>query len=133
MQIGEAAQRSGVSAKMIRYYESIDLIAPGKRSDAGYRIYANEDVHTLRFIKRARKLGFSLEQIRELVSLWQDPHRASADVREITRTHVAALELRIREMTDMRDTLINMAEKCCGDERAECPILQELAASEESV
>lgn len=127
MNIGQAAQASGVSAKMIRYYESIALIPPGRRSDAGYRIYGDNDVHTLRFIKRARTLGFSLEQIRELVSLWHDPQRASADVKRIAEAHVQELEQRIREMTEMRDTLVRLARTCCGDQRPECPILEGLA------
>ncbi|HEY4541797.1 MAG TPA: Cu(I)-responsive transcriptional regulator [Noviherbaspirillum sp.] len=127
MNIGQAAQASGVSAKMIRYYESIALIPPGRRSDAGYRIYGDNDVHTLRFIKRARTLGFSLEQIRELVSLWHDPQRASADVKRIAEEHVRELEQRIREMTEMRDTLVHLAHACCGDHRPECPILEGLA------
>jgi MerR family copper efflux transcriptional regulator len=127
MNIGQAAQASGVSAKMIRYYESIALIPPGRRSDSGYRLYGDNDVHTLRFVKRARTLGFSLEQIRELVSLWHDPHRASSDVKRIAEAHVADLELRIREMTEMRDTLARLAHDCCGDHRPECPILEGLA------
>lgn len=127
MNIGQAAKVSGVSAKMIRYYESIALIPAGRRSDAGYRIYGDNDVHTLRFIKRARTLGFSLEQIRELVSLWQDPQRASADVKRIAEGHVQDLEQRIREMTEMRDTLARLAHSCCGDHRPECPILEGLA------
>lgn len=131
MNIGQAAQASGVSAKMIRYYESIALIPPGRRSDSGYRLYAANDVHTLRFIKRARTLGFSLEQIRELVSLWQDPERASADVKRIAEAHVEELEQRIREMTEMRDTLARLARDCCGDHRPECPILEGLAEVKE--
>lgn len=128
MNIGQAAQASGISAKMIRYYESIDLIARGRRTDAGYRIYGEKEVHTLRFIKRARSLGFSLEQIRGLLSLWQDPERASGDVKRIAQEHVADLELRIRELAEMRDTLTHLAEACCGDHRPECPILEGLSA-----
>lgn len=129
MNIGQAAKASGVSAKMIRYYESIQLIKAGKRTDAGYRIYGDSDVHTLRFIKRARTLGFSLEQIADLLSLWQDPARASADVKSIALEHVAQLEQRIRELTEMRDTLSDLALACSGDHRPDCPILHGLAAS----
>ena len=128
MNIGQAALASGVTAKMIRYYESIALIPPGRRSDAGYRIYGDNDVHTLRFIKRARTLGFSLEQIKDLLSLWQDPSRASSDVKRIAQQHVVQLEERIRELTEMRDTLVHLSHVCSGDHRPECPILQTLAA-----
>ena len=127
MNIGQAASASGVTAKMIRYYESIGLIPTSKRTDAGYRTYSGNDVHTLRFVKRARSLGFSLEQIRELLSLWHDPARASADVKAIAEGHVAQLEQRIRELTDMRDTLSHLAHACAGDHRPDCPILQVLA------
>jgi len=115
-----------VTAKMIRYYESIDLIKAGKRTDSGYRIYGQNDVHTLRFIKRARTLGFSLEQIKDLLSLWQDPQRASADVKSIARSHLEELETRIRELTEMRDTLKHLEHACSGDHRPECPILLSL-------
>lgn len=127
MNIGQAAAASGVSAKMIRYYESIALIPAGKRTEAGYRIYGDNDVHTLRFVKRARQLGFSLEQIGELLSLWHNKERASADVKTIVQGHVAQLNQRIAELTDMRDTLQNLASCCHGDDRPECPILQNLA------
>lgn len=127
MNIGQAAAATGVSAKMIRYYESIALIPPGKRTDAGYRIYGDNDLHTLRFVKRARLLGFSLEQIRDLLSLWQNKERASADVKTIAMGHVAELNQRIAELTEMRDTLQTMASCCHGDQRPECPILQSLA------
>ncbi|MYM26950.1 transcriptional regulator, MerR family [Duganella sacchari] len=127
MNIGQAATASGVSAKMIRYYESINLIPAGKRTDAGYRIYGDNDVHTLRFVKRARSLGFSLEQIAGLLSLWQDKARASADVKAIALGHVNALNQRIAELTEMRDTLQSLASCCHGDDRADCPILQSLA------
>lgn len=128
MNIGQAAKESGVSAKMIRYYESIALIKAGRRTDAGYRIYGASDVHTLRFIKRARTLGFSLEQIKDLLSLWQDPARASADVKAIAQAHVNELQQRIRELEEMRDTLSHLARSCAGDHRPDCPILQSLAA-----
>lgn len=131
MNIGEAASATGVSAKMIRYYESIALIQPGKRTDSNYRTYGEKDLHNLRFIKRARTLGFSLEQIRELLSLWQDAHRASADVKAIAQAHVADLEKRIGELTEMRDTLRHLAQACSGDQRPDCPILQGLATGEE--
>jgi MerR family copper efflux transcriptional regulator len=132
MNIGEAAGASGVSAKMIRHYESIRLIKPSPRTDAGYRTYNENDLHTLRFIKRARKLGFSLDQIRDLLSLWQDSHRASADVKAIAQAHVAELEKRIVELTEMRDTLTHLAQACVGDNRPECPILQGLAVADEA-
>ena len=128
MNIGQAAKASGVSAKMIRYYESIHLIKASRRTDAGYRIYGDNDVHTLRFIKRARSLGFSLEQIGDLLSLWQDPERASADVKAIAQAHVAELQQRIQELTEMRDTLTHLAHACSGDHRPDCPILQDLGA-----
>jgi MerR family copper efflux transcriptional regulator len=127
MNIGQAATATGVSAKMIRYYESIALIPAGKRTDAGYRIYGDNDLHTLRFVKRARLLGFSLEQIRGLLSLWQNKERASADVKTIAMGHVAELNQRIAELTEMRDTLQTMASCCHGDQRPDCPILQSLA------
>lgn len=127
MNIGQAATASGVSAKMIRYYESIALIPAGKRSEAGYRIYGDNDLHTLRFVKRARALGFSLDQIRDLLSLWQNKERASADVKTIALGHVAELNQRIAELTEMRDTLQTLAGCCHGDHRPDCPILQSLA------
>ena len=126
MNIGQAAAASGVSAKMIRYYESIQLIPAGKRTDAGYRIYGENDLHTLRFVKRARLLGFSLDQIRDLLSLWQNKARASADVKTIALGHVAELNQRIAELTEMRDTLQTLASCCHGDHRPDCPILQNL-------
>ncbi|CAN7665254.1 Cu(I)-responsive transcriptional regulator [Duganella sp. LjRoot269] len=127
MNIGQAATATGITAKMIRYYESINLIPPGRRSDSGYRIYGDNDLHALRFVKRARTLGFSLEQIRELLSLWQNKERASADVKTIAMGHVAQLNQRIAELTEMRDTLQTLASCCHGDNRPDCPILQSLA------
>jgi MerR family copper efflux transcriptional regulator len=128
MNIGEAARQSGVTAKMIRHYEAMGLIAPGHRSEAGYRRYGEKDVHELRFIKRARGMGFALEQIRTLLSLWQDKSRASADVKRMASAHVQELEARIRELTEMRDTLARLATACHGDDRPDCPILQGLEA-----
>ena len=129
MNIGQAAAASGISAKMIRHYESIALIRQSARSESGYRTYTENDLHTLRFIKRARSLGFSLDQIRDLLSLWNDAHRASADVKTIALQHVAELEKRITELTEMRNTLAHLADCCHGDDRPDCPILQGLAAS----
>ena len=126
MNIGQAASETGVSAKMIRYYESITLLKPSARSDAGYRIYTPQDLHALHFIKRSRNLGFSLEQIRELLSLWQNDRRASSDVKSIALAHVADLDQRIAELTDMRNTLRQLASSCHGDDQPDCPILQNL-------
>ena len=125
--IGAAARASGVSAKMVRHYESLGLLGAVARTDAGYRQYTPADVHTLRFIKRARDLGFSMAEITELVSLWHDRRRASADVKRIAQTHVAELEKRIQAMQDMRRTLQNLLHHCHGDERPDCPILDNLA------
>ena len=125
--IGAAARASGVSAKMVRHYESLGLRGAVARTDAGYRQYTPADVHTLRFIKRARDLGFSMAEIAELVSLWHDRRRASADVKRIAQTHVAELEKRIQAMQDMRRTLQNLLHHCHGDERPDCPILDQLA------
>ena len=133
MNIGQAAAASGVSAKMIRYYESIGLVRETSRTDSGYRIYGESDLHTLRFIKRARNLGFSLEQIGGLLSLWQDTGRASADVKAIALRHVDELNQRIVELTEMRDTLASLAQTCHGDDRPDCPILQTLGSAQEHV
>lgn len=127
MNIGEAAAASGVSAKMIRHYESIGLLATPPRSDGGYRRYDARAVHILRFVRRARNLGFSLDEIRGLLSLWHDRARASADVKAVTLRHVADLETRIAELTAMRDTLRGLAEACSGDDRPDCPILTDFA------
>lgn len=132
MNIGQAAQASGVTPKMIRYYESIDLIKQSRRTDAGYRTYTESDLHTLRFAKRARKLGFSLEQIRELLSLWQNPERASSEVKTIAQAHLDGLQKRIDELTEMRDTLSNLIDCCSGDQRPECPILGGLTVEEKA-
>lgn len=123
MNIGKASAASGVSAKMIRHYEAIGLIAPGLRTEAGYRVYGDKDLHELRFIRRARDMGFSLEQIRALLSLWQDRGRASADVKRLAQSHIAELDGRIRELTEMRNMLMQLADACHGDERPDCPII----------
>ena len=125
--IGAAAQASGVSAKMLRHYESLGLLGAVARTDAGYRQYTPADVHTLRFIKRARDLGFSMAEIAELVSLWHDRQRASADVKRLAQAHVVELEKRIAALQDMRHTLQNLLQHCHGDERPDCPILDQLA------
>jgi MerR family copper efflux transcriptional regulator len=126
MNIGQAAEASGVSAKMIRYYESIGLIPKTVRTEAGYRVYSDNDVHTLGFIRRARDLGFSVEQIGELVTLWRDRDRASTDVKRIALEHVDILERKARELQEMAATLRHLAKHCHGDERPECPIIEGL-------
>ncbi|MBF9232151.1 Cu(I)-responsive transcriptional regulator [Microvirga alba] len=130
MNIGQAAEASGVSAKMIRYYESIGLIPKTVRTEAGYRVYSDSDVHTLRFIRRARDLGFSVEQISDLVSLWRDRERASKDVKRIALEHVTVLERKIVELQQMAETLNHLAKTCHGDARPGCPIIEELASNE---
>lgn len=126
MNIGQAAEASGISAKMIRYYESVGLTPPAQRSASGYRVYSMADVHTLQFIHRARGLGFSVDQMRELLSLWQDQSRASADVKAVALAHVAELDDKIEALQTMRDTLTHLAEHCHGDARPDCPILEDL-------
>lgn len=128
MNIGEAARQSGVTAKMIRHYETLELIKPATRTAAGYRVYDDREVHTLRFIRRARDLGFSMKEIHHLLALWHDRHRASADVRRIARAHISALDQKIRELQAMRRTLETLVQSCHGDERPDCPILEDLAA-----
>jgi len=125
--IGQAASRSGVSAKMVRHYESLGLLPTVHRTDAGYRQYGDRQIHTLRFIRRARALGFSMAEISELLKLWQNQQRASADVKRIALAHVADLERRIAEMEAMRQTLAQLAHCCAGDSRPDCPILSGLA------
>ena len=125
--IGEAARASGVSAKMIRYYESIGLLPPSPRTEGNYRMYDARAVHVLRFIHKSRSLGFALEEIRTLLSLWNDRERASADVKAVTLRHVADLDARIGELQNMRDTLMTLANACHGDDRPDCPILQGVA------
>ncbi|WP_196258782.1 Cu(I)-responsive transcriptional regulator [Pelagibacterium limicola] len=133
MNIGEAAKASGVSAKMIRYYESIGLISEADRTHSNYRVYGTNDVHTLRFIKRARNLGFSMEETSALLALWHDRTRASADVKQIATEHVQALETRISELQEMADTLRHLVHCCSGDNRPDCPILSNLAGQDRAV
>jgi len=126
MNIGQAAQSSGISAKMIRYYESIGLIDAATRTESGYRIYGDKELHTLRFVRRARDLGFSVEQIHELLTLWRDRDRASADVKRIALGHVVELERKAAQLQQMADTLRHLAQHCKGNNRPECPIIEEL-------
>jgi MerR family transcriptional regulator, copper efflux regulator len=127
MNIGEAARATGVTAKMIRYYESVGLLNPVGRTSSGYRVYGDQEVHALRFVRQARRLGFLVEDIRKLLALWQDRSRASAEVKSIALEHVAELDRRIAELTEMRDTLSHLAKHCHGDARPDCPILDKLA------
>jgi Cu(I)-responsive transcriptional regulator len=129
MNIGEAAAATGLSAKMIRHYESIGLLNPAARSDAGYRRYGEDDLRTLRFVRHARALGFGLDRIGELVSLWRDPGRASADVKRIALEHVAELDRQIGMLRRMRQALSHAVEQCHGDDRPGCPILEDLDRS----
>lgn len=127
MNIGKAAAESGISAKMIRYYESIGLIATALRTDAGYRDYSDEDVQTLRFLRRARDLGFSVEQMTELLALWRDRGRASADVKQVALRHVDELERKAGELREMSRSLKHLADNCQGNDRPNCPIIDDLA------
>lgn len=124
--IGEAARRSGVSAKMVRHYESLGLLPSVDRTEAGYRQYTEKEVHTLRFVKRARDVGFSMAEIGELLKLWQNRRRSNGDVRRIAARHVAELKQRMTEMESMRRTLQDLIECCDSDHRPDCPILDEL-------
>jgi MerR family copper efflux transcriptional regulator len=127
LNIGEAAQASGVSAKMIRHYESIGLLPAARRTASGYRVYDAQDVRLLQFIHRGRALGFSLEKIADLLALWQDQDRASADVRRLAEQHIAELNRKIEELQAMKRTLETLAHSCHGDQRSDCPILDDLA------
>ena len=127
--IGQAAGRAGVSARMVRHYESLGLLAGVARTDSGYRQYTEADVHTLRFIRRARDLGFSMEEIAQLLGLWQDKERASAQVKQIAQRHIASLNQRIAAMQAMQRSLQALVGCCHGDERPDCPILDDLAGS----
>jgi MerR family copper efflux transcriptional regulator len=126
--IGEAAKRTGVSAKMIRHYEAIGLLPTAGRTFAGYRIYDDSDLHRIRFIKRARGLGFAMKEIAQLLGLWDDRDRASAEVKTLALQHIDDLDAKIAEMEAMRRTLRDLAERCHGDDRPDCPILDDLAA-----
>jgi MerR family copper efflux transcriptional regulator len=129
LNIGETAAASGVTAKMIRYYESIGLISPAERSDAGYRKYGDKEIQILRFIKRARDLGFSIERIKSLLALWDDRSRRSADVKKLAQQYIAELDHDIAKLQSIRDQLQHMTDCCHGDNRPECPIIDDLAKS----
>lgn len=127
MNIGEASRQSGITAKMIRHYETLSLIQPAARTESNYRDFSDKDVNDLRFIKRARSLGFSIEEIARLLSLWRDDSRPSREVKALAQAHIEALETRIQEMQSMADTLRHLAKGCAGDDRPDCPILSDLA------
>jgi len=129
MQIGDASKASGVSAKMIRHYESIGLIPAADRRDSNYRDYSHHDLHRLGFIRRARDLGFSIDEIRDLLKLWGDKARSSKDVKALAMTHIAALKAKIKLLDEMRATLTHLANACDGDHRPDCPIIESLEGS----
>ena len=131
MNIGQAAKASGVSAKMIRYYEQTGLIPAADRKDSGYRDYSATDVHMLRFIRRARDLGFSVAEIGDLLNLWRDETRQSAEVKRLAQGHIDALERKIADMQDMAHTLTMLVNACQGDHRPQCPILQRLETDQD--
>ncbi len=132
MNIGTAASESGVSAKTIRYYESIGLIPPAIRAENGYRNYTEFDVEILRFIQHSRHLGFSVKNVSNLLELWGDKERSSADVKALALKHISEVEQRIKELETIRRTLIDLTDRCHGDDRPECPILDDLATGPEA-
>jgi MerR family copper efflux transcriptional regulator len=127
MNIGEAAARSGVPAKTIRYYEEVGLIRPAERAGNGYRAYSAVDLHILRFVQRARSLGFTMKECKQLLALWSDPQRASADVKALAELRIAHIDRKMAELEAMRAALIGLATDCQGDARPDCPILEDLA------
>jgi len=127
MNIGEASSASGVSPKMVRYYESIGLLQQVRRGDNGYRLYSGDNVQTLIFIRRARRMGFSVPQIEHLVQLWQNPERTSAEVREVAQHHIQELQDKIFELEKMKQLLEGLISQCHGDDQPECPILEDLS------
>lgn len=133
MNIGEAADASGVSPKMVRYYESVGLLPAARRTASGYRDYDASDVHRLRFVRRARDFGFSMDEIGALLALWQDRTRPSKEVKRIALSHVSELDEKIRHLTELRDTLKHLAHCCHGDNRPDCPILKDLEGAALSV
>jgi len=128
LNIGQASALSGITAKMIRHYETLGLITPAARTQSNYRDFSAKDINDLRFIKRARSLGFSMEEIGKLLSLWRDDRRPSREVKALAQGHIAALEARISQMQAMADTLHHLVKGCAGDDRPDCPILTDLAA-----
>jgi Cu(I)-responsive transcriptional regulator len=128
MNIGQAAQATGVSAKMIRHYESVGLLPPATRTEAGYRQYGDRDVSTLRFVRQSRDLGFSIDQIRDLLGLWQDRERPSRQVKALAQTHIDELDAKLRELQAMKATLAHLVHCCHGDDRPDCPIIESLEA-----
>lgn len=130
MNIGAAAEAAGISAKTIRYYETIGLVPAAGRAGNNYRDYTEPDVATLAFVNRARRLGFSLREVRRLLALWRDKNRSSAEVKALASERIAEVERRIAELEAMRQTLLHLAQRCHGDERPECPILDSLAGGD---
>lgn len=128
MNIGQVSRDTGVSAKMIRYYETVGLLNTVQRTEAGYRTYTDNDVQTLHFIRRARDLGFAVAEIQELLALWRDKNRASEDVKRLTQQHIDDLEKKARSLQEMANTLRHLVCHCHGDDRPECPIIQKLAS-----
>lgn len=126
MNIGETAKASGISAKMIRYYESVGLIASASRSGSGYRIYSDRDVEILNFIRKSRDLGFKVEEIRELLKLWRNRTRKSASVKKVALGHLEILKQKIVELQEMVGTLQSLVDSCSGDQKPDCPIIEEL-------
>ncbi|MFT4190042.1 MAG: Cu(I)-responsive transcriptional regulator [Comamonas sp.] len=126
--IGQAVRQTGISAKMIRHYEALGLLGDVRRTEAGYRQYDSRDIHTLRFIRRCRDLGFPIPDIAALLALWQDRERASAEVRRIARQHLASLEARIAALQAMKQPLAQLVACCHGDQRPDCPILDDLGS-----
>lgn len=127
MNIGQAAKISGVNAKLIRHYESIGIIPKASRSESGYRTYSEADVHILSFVKRSRSMGFSMKEIKKLVSLWRNKTRASSEVKFLALKHIDEMEKKIQELQEMVKTLRHLSKNCHGDHRPECPILNDLA------
>ncbi|MEZ0393143.1 MAG: Cu(I)-responsive transcriptional regulator [Pseudobdellovibrionaceae bacterium] len=133
MNIGEAARVSGVNAKLIRHYESIGIIPKASRSESGYRTYTETEVHILSFVKRARTLGFSMKEIKKLVSLWRNKNRASGEVKNLALQHINEMEQKIFELQSMVQTLKHLSKNCHGDHRPDCPILNDLAGQREDL
>jgi Cu(I)-responsive transcriptional regulator len=132
MNIGEVARRAGLNSRTIRFYESIGLVGAPERASSGYRDYGEKDVHRLRFVASARALGFSVDEIRQLLALYDDRDRSSADVKNVVLHHVEEIDRKLAELAAMRRTLLHLAERCHGDERPDCPILDELSAGKVS-